>query len=1274
MALTMLTRALMGTAAPEEEGAAPPPNPARTVVPKPAPFKPLTATDKSKIRSAWRSGSEPDDIVKMFADEGFDPQIVRGNIPTTGTRAVDIGRAVQERTGSTTTANVRAPVIPVRTSGGRAPGSTPNPSVNVKTVGGMSDDDAYAKINQQILEGTTPAPQGYREAKDPVAFLRELGDPTLSAIRGSEAGQASGRYGGQPNPPASRASRMAPQGTTTTQHVVPRTTFTLPPFKAIPNTPREILDDSFITTDVPKIIKHFDAFQSGNKNVRNVDQFLTSYAKQYGSEGTAIGGQTSGDATLAGIANAYVQNTSPAAKAAIASVAQGYTNLLRSSVAARANGFTPKDVRDAYDAFRIDANTLLGKLNTADQGTIKAQTNQFKINTQHGLVGAMSENMTASEVAELKQQHGDINEMHFKPGVKTTGATGDLDTAVKAVKNAGITVAVNELTKSFRPSGSIPNSTVMDAATTTKAHIIEALATHPESPLNRILTEQITSALKGVENAKPNTLARLAKVTGAGRSGASGQAGDNIANAFDANIAKELGIPKMLMSHVGLHFGGRGVSGNAANNFVTIGEQVVQELRKGTNTDWTKVAGLLRPYLSADDFDVIMPRTGITRTAQNGAGGQNTYSPDIEKQKLLMSSVEELTGINPERTAPGRIANFGQNGLAILQEVQQNNPELYKSLVERTMRSPLGGRTDVGDVKGQGRTLRTQTVDPVTGAVKQTFNNRRTAPVGPEYIAPLDLKQANAIWHSLVNPQRAHDYVPGQVNTANGQKNLTPGQLLEAISDASDIIGKHLKHPTEKVNIGDRLTEGQLQREAGRTVQRPDSDRFTRNEASQLTEYYTKFGIHPTAFNGITAKENGTPAQHKLFEIQNDPKTRAEWQHFSELEKKAVTALSRQTVEGGAFGKTEVSGKGKAGSTTAITSEINSIADELIGSEEKDPTKARQLKLDVIDYLRSLKVKANQTSSSSLPLLQKFLNMEGNYSPSIFGVFDPRSRVDQKLPGGMSWQDAWTLAKGVEATVREHGSKHMKDLLVNPPDSDKQAGFKVLRTLAEKPELVFGLLRDMSETAGLKVTGGRPDAPRSVTRRPTEDAALRRGGPRQGKDALWHNVLGAVNSALGVKNENEIGNKGPQGAGYQKPGAPVRDQMRWQPFMGGSNRSPAGAMQWYTDVMNVADRIFDTGSVEHNFATKIARDLAHGEPLDRVMRNTGTHLTSEEHHGPAAKTTESVVKKLEQHGVRFTAPKGAGLIRKPISRGKILGLSTLGLGMAGGERLMGGNR
>lgn len=1237
MPVTMLTRALMGPAAPEGDEQAPQPN-VRAAVAGPQ-FKTLTQADKSRIRDMRRKGGDPDDIVKEFSGLGYDPEHVRSTLPSVITTPADVAGAVNARTTSSTTGTPRVPVVPVR-HGGVAPGMTPRVSVSVQQHGmAQSDDEALRSINQQFIKGEVPAPAGWRQAKtekDQLAFLRTMSQPELDKLR-------------KPNPPASTpappsargqraVSRMAPVGVNTqTTHVVPRATFTLP----------TQVDIGSIVRTLPSTLQHLDAVQAGNPQATNVHKLLYAYHDQFGKPGQM--GKAKSDPLLSRIAETYVQNSgNSVAQNAIASIAKGYTSFLRAAENATKNGWNTKDIGDAYNHFTTNANDLLHSLGTADTGSIKSQASAFNLALEKGVLGAMRQSYSKNEFDELASKTDEPHAMHFKPDQPVVQGNL-LEQATNAVKRAGVTVAVNKLTSEFRKPGMAPNSNFMDAATTAKGQLIEALAFHPESPLNKILTEQIQSSISGIEKTNGGTLQRLASAIRAGKSGGAHTGGD-VANTFDANIAKQLNIPDFLMSNIGLHFGGRTNAGGYAGGFVPRVTTAINELRKGLNTNWTVVADALRPYLSDKDFDMIMPRTGHTRefksTNKRGepVSTQVNYSPSVEKQKLYTDAFAEITGV--PLTASGKntgIPNYGPRALQILQEVQKNNPTLFAALEERSLKAPKHG-LDVGDVSGQGKGVQrvyTNKSGEATGA--QTYNANADV--------ALNQSRANAIWYSLTRPQRAHDYVPGKVNVTSGIVNQTPGELLHDVMQHSDTFKSGLKHTAEPSEIGTHVTRGQEQKIVNNaTVQRPEGQAATRNDIDQLVRYYDRFGIHPTAFDGITPKADGTPAQQQLYHIMNDPTAKAQWEDYKGLEKKAVAALASQTVEGGVHGTAVVAPKSAAKTKNVISSEIASIADQYV-PQGADPKTYREKTGQIINYLSSLHTHAKRYAGLDIPLVDKFMGLQRSLSPDQFAEFNPVGRVDNTLPGNMNWAEANKMAAAVEALTRAHGNNNQKEMFVRAENDNRQPGFKVLRMLSTNPEKVFAVINDLRNEAGMP-TPSRPAPPKSAISRPTEDAALR-SGQRTGAENLTHEVMGAVDAALGRSNPNEIGNKGPSGKAYQAPGEPVRDQPVHQSFMKGVPATPKGALDWYIGLKDMVDRVFDNGSIEKMLGLRMARQLSTGHSVEDVVRTNSAD-------GMKPKVNR-VLEMFKRQGINLeSAPAGRrGMMKSVLKGGKVLGAGGL---------------
>jgi hypothetical protein len=332
---------------------------------------------------------------------------------------------------------------------------------------------------------------------------------------------------------------------------------------------------------------------------------------------------------------------------------------------------------------------------------------------------------------------------------------------------------------------------------------------------------------------------------------------------------------------------------------------------------------------------------------------------------------------------------------------------------------------------------------------------------------------------------------------------------------------------------------------------------------------------------------------------------------------------------------------------------MSAIADQLIGDDIKDPEAYRVAKGKLMNYLGSLSDKARTQSGLDVPLLDKFNAVVQRFgaTPETFSAFNPVGRVaDTKMPGDLTWAEAQRMAGAIEALVRVHGSNQQKELLTRKEGDERQRGHKVLVQLASNPTRVLQIVEDLREKAGMPVKQG-PDRPRSNVSRPTEDAALRAGGPRRGKDALWHSVLGAVNTALGVERPAEIGDKGPQGKGYQDPGAPVRDEPVWQPFMANrGGNSPANATKWYTDWVKWASDTFTPGSAERTLALKLGRDLATGTTVDQAKRKH----SDDENFLPILRRA-----KIDGFPVDSVKTSGTGRTRSLLKPGKVLGVGGL---------------
>jgi len=1216
MPVTMLTKALMGSAAPVE--------PTAPVEPAGAPAPPQGARKVT---------------------------------------AIDLARFIHEGVSSTSTGTPRMPVQKVR-HGGSAPGMTPRIPVTVKTTGGKyaNDDEALGAFAKMIDIGEVAPPIGYSGATqgDPqkqIDFLRRIAEPELNKIRKSTS-VVRAQQGGVTTPavPSGQTGQgVVKQGSArTTQHVVPRTTFTVNPS----------INVQQFATGLPSVIEHVDAFTSGNKGIKSVGSWLSNYATYQGTDAGH------GDATLKQIADAYMSNKgNQAAQDALTEVAKAYTGFLRSSKTALQNGWSAADLGTAYKQWANKANTLLGAIQTKDTTSLKAQTRSFGESQQLGILGAIRTDKTKSEWDDLSGQTDDAEAIKFHADRPQVKADTNAD-MVDAIKRAGVTVAKNQLMSQFTGQGNVPGSSQASRSYTAKANLIEALAFHPQSPLNRILTEQVTNAVDGLRTSNPKMLAELAGVLRARSGGGAGKG--EAANTFDANVAKRLKVPEMLMTNVGLLFSGR--QGNATDeaNFDRAANLAVKELQRGAKTNWNRVTQLLQPYVSQKDFDMMFPRSNVQRTMNvpDGLDEQgnvqtkpktDVYVPTVASTKLHMAAFKDMTGIDLGTTNTGgtNIPNYGKRAFNVLQEVQDTDPELYKYLVERTMKAAPGGRMDVGDVKGKGRTLKSTTgVAPAEGPVRPgdaapTATTGRTT-FATDLNRPLDINLANAIWHSVLNPQRPHDYEPGKPHSGLGAKNPNPGELLARISDTSKTFADVLKHPVTPVNVEDSVTRGQeQQRINAATVKKTDAPAMTTASISQLSEYYDHFrGLHPTDLTGIVAKKDGNEAQRRLYEIQQNPKELAMWKAYGELEQQAITSLGKQHVEGGAHGQTVVGTQGRGKTTRAIGNEINRVADELIGSSIKDPDEYRRVKGGLINYLSSLSDKARSSSGMDLGLLDKFQNMFDRYkgNMSVFEDFNPVGRVgDTKLPDNITWAEATKMASAIEALVRKHGSKFQKELLTLGTDDARGAGHKVLRELSSNPARVFSIVDDLREQAGMPATS-RPAAPRSNISRPTEDAALRKG-TRSPSEQLAHELTRGAKASAGVDEPAAIGDKGPTGKGYQKPGAPVRDQIVWQPFMSRNGpNSVRNAYQWYQDFVQMIGDNFAPGTPLRQLGFNIARKLTTGESIDRIISGNADDPN-----------LDKVLKTAKREGfpVEARAARRGGLVRAVTKGGKVLGVGGL---------------
>jgi len=1210
MAVTMLTRALMGSAAPSDEPV-PPTGPAPAPAPKPA-AKRLTPKD--------------------------------------------VAQYIFEGTFGSSTATPRTPPQKYN-PGGQSSGNSPRPSVSIQQAGGAfsSVDDALQGLRKRVSDGDVVIP----------GFGSVLGDETreLDFLRNYSAGELSKmrktRAGGRPErvvPAGTAGAGVVTAGSQAgTQHVVPRFTFNVSP----------TIDVNQFTRGLPSAIEHIDAFTAGNPKVKSPAAFLSAYGSY--AQGDAKGT----DPVLKQLSEAYTKNQgNQVAQDAVANVSKAYGMLLRSSQNALQNGWDANALGDAYKVWASSANSLLGAIGKGDTATIKAQTKQFNDGQEYGVLGAIRSDRTKAEFDEVASKTDEPSKMRWlsdKPVPQGDNQAQMID----AVKRAGIKVAVNELLGEFRkPNG---GTSPADQAYTAKGNLIEALALHPQSPLSRILEENVSGALSDLNTKNPKMVASLASTLRSQFGGKAGS-GQEGANTFDANVAKQLGVPEFLKTNVGLLFGGRAGNATQGANFSRAANLAVKELQRGTNTNWNRVADLMRPYLSSTDFDMILPRSGVSREArvptgkvdQTGAPIVKTkteqYSPDVQQTKLYTQAFKDMTGLDLGVTNTGRtnIPNFGKQAFNVIADIKDSNPELYQYLLERTMAAAPGGRTDIGNQKGKGRTkLSVEGSAPAEGPVRPG-DAPPTAKTGRNTFStdvnrPLDLKLANAIWHSITSPVRPNDYVPGSEDMNNGGKHPSVGEMLAKIADSSQTFKNVLAHPTKPTEIGTAVTRGQEQGRIDKaTVVKPEGERVTRNDTDRLVTFFTDFdGLHPSTMEGITANKEGTPAQRRLYEIMSNPAKKAAWAEFTALEKKAISALGSDFVEGGSYGQTRVSGSNKNKSTAAINTEMSAIADQLIGNDIKDPEAYRVTKGKLMNYLGSLSDKARTQSGLDVPLLDKFNSMVQRFgaTPETFSAFNPVGRVaDTKMPGDLTWPEAQRMAGAIEALVRVHGSNQQKELLTRKEGDERQRGHKVLVQLANNPTRVLQIVEDLREKAGMPAKQG-PDRPRSNVNRPTEDAALRAGGPRQGKDALWNSVLGAVNTALGVKGPDAIGDKGPQGKAYQEPGVPVRDEPVWQPFMANrGGNSPANATKWYTDWVKWASDTFTPGSQERTLALKLGRDLATGTTVDQAKRKH----SDDDNFLPILRRA-----KIDGFPVDSVKTSGTGRTRSLVKAGKVLSVGGL---------------